>query len=378
MPIILKLAAISHCLSITATQFFLIIFTIILVCGVYKKQYDLSKCQYVKYYILLLIGGFLSVLFGVNPRKSLISFRDEWLLFYFFVGYFIVAREIRDKIFNYLIFGGLIASFYGFYQYFFKHLERAQGFFSHSLTFGNVMSILSIMTFSLLLIRLYKTKVEKFYYIFSFICFIFSVYLSGGRGALIFTIITLCTTISIRYGKKGAYVASTIILFFIIFGYFAYNNPVINRRFHELANESFSNSMSSIGTRIALWKASYEIFLDYPFFGIGYSNFKSVIKNYLHVPVLTIAHSHNAYIQYLVLHGVVGLFCLLLFFYMIIKNLVSSLKKHEISIIGISVFLVFLLQGLIENNFYDSEVSMIFWFITGSIVGMIEKKFDFK
>lgn len=374
MPIILKLAAISHCLSITATQFFLIIFTIVLLYGVYKKKYDLSKCMYVKYYLYLLIAGFLSVIFGVDLKRSLISFRDEWLLFYFFVGYFIVPQKIGEKIFNYLIFGGLIASFYGFYQYFFKHLERAQGFFSHSLTFGNVMSILSVMVFSFLLIKLYKTKMEKFYYIFSFICFVFSVYLSGGRGALIFTVITLCIAIAIKYGKKGIYIGGIIILFFTIFAYFAYNNPVINRRLHELANESYSNSMSSIGTRIALWKASYRIFLDHPIFGIGYGNFRNVIKNYLDVPVLTTAHAHNAYIQYLVLHGVIGLIALLFFFYKINKKLISCVKEDVIVISGLSIFIVFLLQGFIENNFYDSEVSMIFWFIIGSVIGMIENK----
>lgn len=215
---------------------------------------------------------------------------------------------------------------------------------------------------------------EKFYYIFSFICFVFSVYLSGGRGALIFTVITLCIAIAIKYGKKGIYIGGIIILFFTIFAYFAYNNPVINRRLHELANESYSNSMSSIGTRIALWKASYRIFLDHPIFGIGYGNFRNVIKNYLDVPVLTTAHAHNAYIQYLVLHGVIGLIALLFFFYKINKKLISCVKEDVIAISGLSIFIVFLLQGLIENNFYDSEVSMIFWFIIGSVTGMIENK----
>lgn len=374
MPLILKLSAISHCLSITTTQFFLIILTIVLVYGFYKKKYVVSESLYLKFYFFLLIAGFLSVIFGVNPKKSLISFRDEWLIFYFFVGYYIVSEEVREKIFNYLILGGLIASFYGFYQYFFKHLERANGFFSHSLTYGNVMSMLSVMVFSLLLIRFYKSSFEKKYYIFSFICFILSVYLSGGRGPLIFTILTISIAIALRYGKKGVIVGLLTILAFSILAYFAYNNPLINRRLHELTNESFSNSMSSIGTRIALWKASYKIFMDYPFFGIGYGNFRSVIKNYLDVPVLTTAHAHNAYIQYLVLHGIVGFSFLLLFFYKILKRFVSYIKNEKIAICGVSVFIVFLLQGLLENNFYDSEVAMFFWFAIGSVLGIIENK----
>lgn len=374
MPLILKLSAISHCLSITATQFFLIIFTIVLLYGFYNKKYDLSKCIYAKFYLYLLIAGFLSVIFGVNPKRSLISFRDEWLIFYFFVGYFIVSKELREKVFNYLIFGGLIASFWGFYQYFFKHLERAQGFFSHSLTFGNVMSILSVMVFSLILINFYQSALEKKYYIFSFICFIFSVYLSGGRGPLIFTIFTISIVVALKYGKKGIIISILMILSFSILAYFAYNNPLINRRLHELTNESFSNSMSSIGTRISLWKASYKIFKDYPFFGIGYGNFKIIIKNYLDGPVLTTAHAHNAYIQYLVLHGIVGFSFLLLFFYKILKKFVSYIKNEKIAICGVSVFIVFLLQGLLENNFYDSEVAMFFWFAIGSVLGIIENK----
>ncbi|MCX7771190.1 MAG: O-antigen ligase family protein [Proteobacteria bacterium] len=374
MHIILKLASISHCLSITATQFFLIIFTLYLVYGFYKKRYKFSDCPYIKFYLLLLVAGFLSVIFGVNPKRSILGFRDEWLLFYFFVGYFIIAQDLRERVFNYIILGGIVASFYGFYQYFFKHLERAQGFFSHSLTFGNVMSILSIMVFSLLLIGFCRSRLERIYYTTSLIIFILSIYISGGRGPLIFTMITICITIVLRYGKKGLLISSLVFLCFLVLGYYAYNNPAINRRLHELANESIYNSMSSIGTRIALWKASFEIFLDYPLFGIGYSNFKSVVKEYLKVPVLTTAHAHNAYIQYLVLHGIIGLLCLLTFFYNLLKSLIGYFKKEKLAIVGLSVLLVFLLQGILENNFYDSEVAMIFWYIIGSVIGIIKNK----
>lgn len=372
MELLLRLSAISQSLSITATQGFLIIFTIKLVYDALKKKIDLKNCEYIKFYFLLVLSGFLSVLFGINPKRSFISFRDEWLLFYFFVGFFYVPKISYRDFFNSIFFGGVIASFYAFYQFFFRHLERVNGFYSHSLTFGNVISILSVFCFSILLTKSYQNKKEKNFHMFSFIVFLFSLYLSGARGSLIFSIITLGITIYFYYGRKGAYIGLITIILLGIILYFLYTNPMFNRRLHELTNESFTNPQSSIGTRIALWKASFEIIKDYPVFGIGYGNFRSIIKNYLDVPVLTTAHAHNAYIQYMVLHGIFGFLCLVIFYYKIIKKLIIDLKINNFAIIGLAIFIVYLLQGLTENNFYDSEVAMIFWFLIGSILGIIE------
>lgn len=374
MNILLYLSAISHSISITFTQGFLIIFTCLLFWKAFKKEINLFDCPFTKYYMFLLFTGFLSVIFGINPKRSIASFRDEWLLFYFFVGYFFVKKDNISKIFLFLLIGGIIASSYSFYQFFIKHYERAQGFYSHALTFGNVLSILTILFISALIVKIYKNKNEFFMYTFSIILFFLAIYLSGGRAAFIFTVLSSCFLLVLAKGKKGIYFSLIIIFVFFIVGYFVYKNPTLNRRINELANESINNSMSSIGTRIALWKASFNIFLDYPIFGIGYGNFKGIIKNYLNVPVLTTAHAHNAYIQYIVLHGLVGFASLIIFLYKILIGLVENFKKNKpMATIGLAVMLLFLLQGLLENNFYDSEVAMVFWFILGAILGSIKK-----
>jgi len=373
MELLLRLTGISHLLSITVTQLFLIIFTIILFRDYYKKRISIKSCTYFKFYVFLLIAGFLSVIFGVNPKKSIVSFRDEWLLLYFFVGYYYVPNVSYKKIFSSVLFGALIASFYAYYQFFIKHLERAQGFYSHSLTFGNVVSILAVFCFTYLLTNSYEERREKNFYIITFLFLLFSLYISGGRAPLVFTVMVICISLVFVYGRKGAVIGLVVLLLFSIVAYFIYTNPVLNRRLHELTNESIHNSMSSIGTRIALWKASFKIIKKYPLFGIGYGNFKSVIKNYIDVPVLTTAHAHNAYIQYIVLHGITGFVCLITFFYKILTGFVKKIKKDRLAIVGLSIFIVFLLQGTLENNFYDSEVAMLFWFVTGSLLGFVEK-----
>jgi O-antigen ligase len=374
MELLLRLTGISHLLSITVTQFFLIIFTIILVRDYYKKRISLKNCPYFKFYVFLVIAGFLSVIFGVNPRKSIVSFRDEWLLFYFFVGYYYVPHTSYKRIFASVLFGAFIASLYAYYQFFIKLLERAQGFYSHSLTFGNVVSILAVFCFTYLLTNSFEEKWERNYYLITFLILLIALYISGSRGPILFTIITICISLIFIYGRKGAIVGVFVLILFCIVAYVFYTNPALNRRFHELENESFYNSMSSIGTRIALWKASFKIIKVYPFFGIGYGNFKGIIKSYIDVPVLTTAHAHNAYIQYLVLHGITGFICLIAFLYKIFLGFVKKIKKDKLAIVGLSIFIVFLLQGTFENNFYDSEVAMLLWFLTGSILGIVEKK----
>ena len=373
ISIALRLNAISHSISITLTQFFLSVFTLRLVYDLFRKRYNLFDCPYFKYYLLLLITGFLSVLFGLNPEQSLLKFfKYEWLILYFFIGYFYIPQELRENVFKYLIIGGLVASTYGFYQYFFKNYPRVEGFFSHALTFGNVMSLLSILSFSLILTRAYKTNREKFFLIFSFICFFLSVYFSGGRGPLIYTLITICIIFAITYGKRGTLLGIVLLSIFTLSAYM-FHDTIFNRfRFYEL--QDLSNSMSSVGTRIALWIASYKIFLNYPIFGIGYGNFSQVVQQYLNVPVDTTAHAHNAYIQHLVAHGIVGFFALIWFFYKLIKKFILSLKANPIALVGISLLINYLLQGLTEDNFRDSEVAMLFWFTIGSIIGIIDSK----
>jgi O-antigen ligase len=125
---------------------------------------------------------------------------------------------------------------------------------------------------------------------------------------------------------------------------------------------------SSIGTRLVLWEASAKAIMNKPLFGYGKGNFKPVISSYINVPVASRAHAHNSYIQYTFLHGFFGLFALLGFLGFLLWEIAARAKDSPYGKVAFFALLVFMLEGLTENNLSDSEVAMMIFAVVGALL----------
>ena len=126
-------------------------------------------------------------------------------------------------------------------------------------------------------------------------------------------------------------------------------------------------------TRLALWRGGWEIFKDYPLFGVGdigvekyYVKYKRPYDKEIH------GHLHNNYIHFLATLGLFGFLALSYLFIMIIIKIFRIYKSSKgtpfiasYSLGALASFVSILIAGLSEVNFWDQEIATLIYFTIG-------------
>jgi hypothetical protein len=126
-------------------------------------------------------------------------------------------------------------------------------------------------------------------------------------------------------------------------------------------------------TRLALWRGGWEIFKDYPLFGVGdigiekyYVKYKRPFDKEIH------GHLHNNYIHFLATLGLFGFLALSYLFIMIIIKIFRIYKSSKgspfiasYSLGALAAFVSILIAGLSEVNFWDQEIATLIYFTVG-------------
>ncbi|MBW1816271.1 MAG: O-antigen ligase family protein [Deltaproteobacteria bacterium] len=362
------MTALCHALSISATQILLgVLIVILFKKSILEGAFRWFETPYTPLVIGVVLSGLLSTLLGVDPSRSIRGFSGVWVMFFLFVGLFLVRKADVPTIFFWLILGGDIAASVVFGQKIGGFYVR--GFYSHLLTYGNVISMYITLCGSLMAAGLVNSGKEKTFYAASMVFMGASLILSLERGPIIFTAITLALIILYRFKLKG--VVGAGLLIFLVSAAFILT-PGSGKSLTEL-KVGWGDPRTSVGTRLVLWKTAAQLVRKHPVFGIGEENFQLEAEKRIRVQVNATCHAHNAYLQYLVTHGAVGLLALLALFVKMIRDMAKSLfgGREPIVLVGLSLSTVFLLQGLTEDNFSDDEVAMVFWFLSGIVLGCL-------
>ncbi|MGD8306322.1 MAG: O-antigen ligase family protein [Ignavibacteria bacterium] len=126
-------------------------------------------------------------------------------------------------------------------------------------------------------------------------------------------------------------------------------------------------------SRLALWRAGWQIFKDNPLFGVGDIDLaKYYLKYKRNHDKEILGHMHNNFIHFLVTLGIFGLLVICFLFYKIIAiniRIIKGIKsKPFISSYAIGVLAAFcaaLASGLTELNFWDQEITTLIYFTFG-------------
>jgi O-antigen ligase len=149
---------------------------------------------------------------------------------------------------------------------------------------------------------------------------------------------------------------------------------------------SFSNLKdSSFQERILLWEGGWRIFKDHPITGCGYKCVDAINSQYPD-PLGRIAHyrgMHSNIFQLLVDTGIVGLGTWLsiwiAYFIEAFKRWKTlSAEESQNNATGIlmgasGAVLAYITGGFFESSFYDSEVSMLLYFLVGLSLTHVRK-----
>jgi putative inorganic carbon (hco3(-)) transporter len=142
----------------------------------------------------------------------------------------------------------------------------------------------------------------------------------------------------------------------------------IKHRLNSMTNFNDKN----LGIRVALWQGGWLVFKDHPFTGCGFKCIDAVNHNYPDPSgnIKKLRGMHSNFVQLAVDTGLFGLVSWVsiwvIYFITLYRLLVSrqSDNAYKREIMGSAAGVIgFLVAGFFETNFYDSEVSMLLYFI---------------
>ncbi len=330
--------------------------------------------------LIFFCSAIVSALFGLDFGRSIKGLNENMLFFIFFLTLANVKNfNHAKKIMYVFLISSAIMGFLGFLQYLignnlyvWDHLPaftrffslfnfRAHGTRSWAQTYAEGLLVALPLSIFLLL----HSKKKFLYPIILFVSIFLGIFFSYVRMVWLSTAI-LMGTIFLMYIKRLKNLVYIIVAVSVL--------VVISNIFMDMRRSILKRATDfSDPVRITMWKTSFEIFKDYPLLGVGLKNIKKVYPDYYQKlnfskEFYKLSHLHNTFIHILVERGVIGLLAFLylfsVYFYYGVKKAKHSVEEEKFFIYG-CLFAIsgFLLSGLTEHVYGDSEIQMIMWFL---------------
>lgn len=338
--------------------------------------------------VMLLLGlTLLSALLSGDPGRGLRQFLGSWTV----CGLYLAVSYTKDeaylrRLLRLLFVPAAAVAGYAVFQHFTgvdlirpsTPLESLafgeslvyfpRGAFSHYQTFSNVFYLLFCISLAMALHNPSRSE-RRTWRLFS-LAIGTALILSSTRGVWL---AMLCAVlfISLLLGRKALRplaaaggVAATVVLL---------SSPGILSRARTMVD------VQGNVERFLLWETTWNMIRDHPLLGVGVGSYQRVQAGYIRKDVdlpMTRTHSHNNLLQVTVERGVFALFLFLWLWYRILlegfQRLWNWRHDRDFSfalVLGcLAGALGFFLDGLFQNNFGDTEVIIIFWFMTGMML----------
>lgn len=356
------------------------------------------KRNYGFYIFLFCLSFFISILFGLKYKNMIdmttfdssesgafyitLFFIPMQLMFIFAI--YISIESLSDIKFylKVILLSGAIVNFMGIISILQGGVESKKfGITFEDPNYLGRFEVFLIIICTVFIIFSNITKIKKYLLgFFSLISLLFLL-LSFSRAAILsFGFIAV---ILVFYTKskqlKIFIISSAIATVFIFLGYAA------TLKSSDFVGEQFGVFSSFIdlsnATRVALNIAATNMFLDYPWTGIGFRNFYNAYINYSYLPLsfpvatnVTICHSwFFSTIAEQGLLGIIPLLTIIIFVFRDLKKITKD-KVNETSFFCIGLTLYFLFIALIFNGFFNPIFFMELAFSTlaGLIAGFLK------
>ncbi|MEK6647323.1 MAG: O-antigen ligase family protein [Candidatus Firestonebacteria bacterium] len=316
--------------------------------------------------LLFIAATILSTILSINMHNSVGGmFKTVGLmLIYFFVSNNVKSLEQAKKLVLLIIFSATFESIYGIIKYWTGGGWKLEGTFSLSLTLAEIL----IMVISIIIPFLINFKNEgkilsKRVLMPCTILISIALVFTFARGAWLGIAVSLII-LGILKSKKLILIFTIIAVIFICVASF-FPTSTLGGRIRSIV-EPESNF-----ERICMWKSGIEMIKDHPL-GIGLENVGQLYPLYK-MPEAYYPHQghlHNNFIQIVVERGMLGGLAFLWMIFCFYRWGVTSLKKASDEFLKslllgfLAAFSAFLVSGIFEYNFGDSEVIMLVWFLT--------------
>lgn len=238
---------------------------------------------------------------------------------------------------------------------------RPYGLFKMTLTYAAAYAMFAMFPFCISFY--YQNRNKRLFWFLqacSWIALV-SVFLTFSRGIWIGMIPVVAILLWIL--QRKVLVASAVAAF-VILAISTALSPALQARMKSFTDMKHKSNSE----RMTIWRGNIEEFKDQPIFGVGYQqNGPPLLKEYfarMGVPDAFASHAHNVYLNFLAGTGIVGLLLYLSFVFGIFWIGIQNVKKlsrekdwlYYCSLAGVAALTIFIIGGLTEYNFGDSEI----------------------
>lgn len=294
-----------------------------------------------------------------NSYKSLKRLLE--ILIFFWAINCVNSESLKERLSLLLIVSGAVSTLTAFYRAWetgVVYSARAEGTMSVYMTFAGLLMLSLLLSFGKLI---FSPKEDKWIYI-AFMMMASCLLLTLTRQAWLGVLAGAIFLIWIR--KKSLLLFLPIILLVV----FAISPATIKHRINSLTNLEDAN----LKRRIALWQGGWLVFKDHSLTGCGFKCIDAVNKNYPDPTgiIKKMRGMHSNFVQLAVDTGLFGLASWLsiwvVYFITLYKRFIlieDNLAYKKDAMASAAAVTGFLVAGFFETNFYDSEVSMLLYFI---------------
>ena len=313
------------------------------------------------------LASFLATLTAASPLSSLVECRNllEWVLFYLAVN--TLRSEARATLFaQLLITAGAVMALYGLSQTLAHGIApsfRIAGASTY-MTFGGQLMLLCLLALSHLLFH--PPSRHWLWLMPAFIILLAALLGTQTRNAWLGFFVACPFLLCLRH---RAFLIGLPLLCILLF---ALAPPAVRDRIR-----SFGNLQDiTVQERFSMWRSGRGIIRDYPWTGVGMGVMKEMEKRYrppdsLLPPERRLSHLHNSMVQIAAERGLIGLAWWLAiwaaFFWRgwrAYRQTATSDRYARARIVGsLACVMGFLVAGLFEDNFGDSEIISMLYLI---------------
>ncbi|MEK9628305.1 MAG: O-antigen ligase family protein [Nitrospinota bacterium] len=313
--------------------------------------------------LLFVLACLVAVLGGVDILESYKSLKRllEILIFYWAVNC-IDSENLRERLSLILILAATISTLSDFYTVWelggVHHKVRAEGTMSVYMTYAGLLMLSILLALGKLV---FAPGENKGIYV-AFILMVAGLLLTVTRQAWLGV---LAGGIFLIWFRKKSLL---LLLPVILFGVFSVSPSEIKYRINTLTNLQDAN----LKIRLSLWQGGWLVFKDHPLTGCGFKCIDAVNQKYPDPTgnIKRLRGMHSNFIQLAVDTGLFGLISWISIWVMFFIELNRKLNSEKGNpsfrrdAMGSAAAIVgFLVAGFFETNFYDSEVSMLLYFI---------------
>lgn len=292
-----------------------------------------------------------------------------------------------------LVAGAFVATAIAINEVWIDGASRARGL-THPIIFGDIALTLGCM--SMAGIGWFKSRAtwQTIFPLFALTGSLLASALAASRGswvAIPFLVIIFFWYIKSHFTAKlkGVFIALLIVVLGSIYAVPQTNvSNNIERTIHNLKlySESEINtnllSQNSVGSRLEMWQAAWTMFIEKPFSGIGWGNYREhaqtqVDQGFRNVAASAFPHPHNQYLSVLANGGIISFIGLLFVFLIPVRIFVKHIKRpkyeevRRLAFAGLVLIVAYMSYGLSEVVLERSRPINFFAFYLAVIMAAI-------